>query len=90
MVSVLQNLAPDSLETLADLRQGDRVAKKKRGGGRPRLSAKRRGEAPFIGVRFSDELLARVDRYRKAQEVEPVRSAAIRALVEAGLVAAGF
>jgi hypothetical protein len=87
MVNVLQNLAPDSLETLADLRQGDRVAKKKRGGGRPRLSAKRRGEAPFIGVRFSDELLAR---YRKAQEVEPVRSAAIRALVEAGLVAAGF
>jgi hypothetical protein len=69
------------------------MAKKKRKRmGRPTLSQKRPGPATFIGLKIGDELLARVDRFRKATEEDdaPARSAAIRALIEAGLKAEGF
>jgi hypothetical protein len=67
------------------------MAKKKRMG-RPTLSQKRPGPATFVGLKIGDELLARIDRYRKAteDEVSHPRSAAIRALIEAGLEAEGF
>jgi hypothetical protein len=67
------------------------MAKKARPG-RPKLSpgGKRAGRSPFIGVRFGEDLLARVDKWSKAQEAKPKRSEAIRDLTEAGLEAAGF
>lgn len=63
---------------------------KKRKPGRPRLSEKGKGESPFIGIRCGGDLLARIDKYRKAQSGDPKRSEAMRGLIEKGLAAAGF
>jgi hypothetical protein len=53
---------------------------------------RRHGPATFVGLKVGDELLARIDRYRKAIEEDdtPPRSAAIRALIEAGLTGRGL
>ena len=40
-------------------------------------------------MRLSDEFIAKVDAWAAAQDDEPVRSAAIRRLVELGLKAKG-
>ncbi len=66
------------------------MATKAKRAGRPRLPGKGKGLSPFIGVRFGDELLGRIDKWRKAQDGKPKRSEALRRLIESALAAAGF
>jgi hypothetical protein len=44
------------------------------------------GRDPFVGFRAPHELLQGIDKWRQAQPDKPSRSAAIRMLVEIGLV----
>lgn len=62
---------------------------KKRKAGRPKATGP---DAPAqqLGIRFSKGLLARLDKYRKAQEGQPERSEAVRRLTDSGLTAAGY
>lgn len=65
------------------------MGKAKRKPGRPRLTG---ADAPaqIVAARFSKGLLARLDKWRKAQRGEPTRSDAVRQLAEFALGAAGF
>jgi hypothetical protein len=65
-------------------------AKSGRGPGRPRLSDKGKGASHILGVRYGGELLARLDKWRKAQGSKPARSEAARRLTETALTAAGY
>lgn len=70
------------------LTMGKHLAKKR--AGRPRLAGNGRGKSPPITMRISPELLARLDKWRKAQTGKPGRSEALRQLADSGLSAAGF
>ena len=60
------------------------VGGKRAGAGRPAT-----GKDPVRTMRLSDEFIAKVDAWAAAQDDEPVRSEAIRRLVELGLKAKG-
>jgi metal-responsive CopG/Arc/MetJ family transcriptional regulator len=62
---------------------------KSKGPGRPKVTGP---DAPAqqLGIRFSKGLLARLDKWRKAQADQPPRSEAVRLLVETALEKAGY
>ena len=64
------------------MRRSISVKRKKRGPGRPAT-----GVRPMIGLRLSDDEIARLDRWAKAQGHRD-RSTAIRALIKSGLATA--
>jgi len=65
-----------------NMKRSKSAKQKKRGPGRPAT-----GVRPMIGLRLSDNEIARLDRWAKAQG-HPDRSSAIRALIESGLATA--
>ena len=62
---------------------------KSRGGKRPGAGRPATGTDPARTIRLSDEFIARVDAWAADQPDLPVRSEAIRRLVELGLKAKG-
>jgi hypothetical protein len=66
-----------------------KVIRKSRGGKRPGSGRPATGTDPARTIRLSDEFIARVDAWAADQPDLPVRSEAIRRLVELGLKAKG-
>jgi hypothetical protein len=66
-----------------------KAIRKSRGGKRPGSGRKPTGTDPTRTFRLSDEFIARVDAWAADQPDLPVRSEAIRRLVELGLKARG-
>jgi len=66
-----------------------KAIRKSRGGKRPGAGRKPTGTDPTRTFRLSDEFIARVDAWAADQPDLPVRSEAIRRLVELGLKARG-
>jgi len=64
-----------------------KVIRKSRGGKRPGSGRPATGTDPARTIRLSDEFIARVDAWAADQPDLPVRSEAIRRLVEIGLKA---
>ena len=58
--------------------------------GRPRLSTSGKGESRTLTLRPGNELLGRLDKWRKAQSAKPTQSEAARQLMASALTAAGF
>lgn len=58
--------------------------------GRPRLSTSGKGESRTLTLRPGNELLGRLDKWRKAQPGKPNQSESARQLMAAALTAAGF
>jgi hypothetical protein len=62
-----------------------KAIQKSRGGSRPGAGRPATGKDPVRAIRLSDEFLEKVDGWAAKQADEPVRSEAIRRLVEIGL-----